>query len=75
MTNGRFGRMTVRQARSEALQNFAEIEGGEDPVEERREGSASTVDDLVDMYIEKHAKPRRKTWEEDKRRHAATRPT
>ncbi|MFB6263634.1 MAG: integrase arm-type DNA-binding domain-containing protein, partial [Bradymonadaceae bacterium] len=67
-TIGRFGRMTVQQARSEALQLFAEVDGGGDPVEEERRTVADSVEELVDTYIEKHAKPRRKTWEEDERR-------
>lgn len=68
MTLGKFGRMTVQQARSKALQTFADIDAGEDPVEDRRRADATTVEALVEAFIEKHCKPRRKTWETDKSR-------
>jgi len=68
LTIGRFGRMTLQDARSRAIQKFAEIDSGEDPVEERRRANAATVEALVEAFIEKHCKPRRKTWETDQQR-------
>lgn len=69
LTLGKFGRMTLQQARSEALQKFADIDSGEDPTQKRQnKRNAETVNELADDYIERYAKPRKKTWERDERR-------
>lgn len=68
LTIGRFGRMTLQQARSEALQQFAEIDAGADPIGERKRASADTIEELVEAFIEKHCKTRRKTWKTDQSR-------
>jgi len=69
LTLGRFGRMTVQQARSKAMEKFVEIDSGEDPAAQRDSADAETVEDLVDTYIEKYAKVHREsTWQQDKRR-------
>lgn len=68
-TVGRFGRMTLQQARSKALELFVEVDDGQDPVAKERRTNADTVAELVDAFIEKHCKVRRKgSWEEDDRR-------
>ena len=68
LTLGRFGRMTLQQGRIKAMEKFAEIDAGADPIAERNRANADTIDELVDAFIEKHCKPRRKTWKTDKRR-------
>jgi integrase len=48
------------------------VQAGKDPAEAEAEAKeerlkALSVEDLIDEYIEKHAKPRKRTWAEDKR--------
>jgi integrase len=45
-----------------------DILDGNDPAAERRTAEGSTVAALADVYIERHAKVRKKTWKEDERR-------
>jgi integrase len=68
-TIGRFGAFTVEQARKEARRLIVEASTGADPIAERQDArEASTVAELADLYIERHAKPHKKTWKEDERR-------
>lgn len=68
MTLGKFGRMSLQQARSKALETFVEVDNGADPVAANKGASAETMGELVDLFVDKHCKPRRKTWETDKNR-------
>jgi integrase len=73
MKLGRFGPLTVDQARTEALRTLASVSRGADPLRERDEkrrddAAAVTVRVFCDFYIERHAKPNKKTWKEDARR-------
>lgn len=68
MTLGAYGVLTLTQARRLAREQLVEVMRGEDPVGERRAASeAVTVSELAELYIEGHAKPRKKTWREDDR--------
>ncbi len=72
-TLGRYGQMTVQQARDEAQQVFAQVRKGEGPSTSRREDRhAPTVTDLAERHLKEHAaihkKPRgalrdRQLWE------------
>lgn len=67
---GRYGALTVAQARKLAQERLAEIAKGADPVAERRHrAKAETVRELADLYIERHALPKKKpkSIEEDRR--------
>lgn len=70
------GSATVKSAetaRSEARIKLGLMESGTDPNEEKRERirleilsrNEVTVNKLVDEYLEKHAKPNKKTWRRD----------
>lgn len=70
LTLGRYPALTVAQAHSEHGKAMEQLEKGIDPgaveVEARRqERKAPTVTGLVDEYLEKWAKPRKRTWEKD----------
>lgn len=68
-TLGQYGVLTVDQARVEAIKYLAEINQGEDPVEERRKkAKAQTMAELFDVYMERHAKPHKKSWKDDEKR-------
>ncbi|ODB94683.1 hypothetical protein A3197_18205 [Candidatus Thiodiazotropha endoloripes] len=70
LTLGRYPKMTVAEAHSEHGKALLALEKGIDPgkveVEKRRENRrAPTVKMLVDEYIEKWAKPRKRSWKKD----------
>ena len=69
MVLGAYGKLTLEQARKIAKQRLAEVIGGEDPLESRqRSMEGQTVERFCRVYVEKHAKPHKKTWQEDERR-------
>jgi integrase len=56
------GRLTPDEARREAQQLLAAAARGDDPAEERHRAlRAPTVADLAALYLERHARPRKKT--------------
>lgn len=69
MTIGRYGDLTVDQARAKARELRTAIREGEDPLATAammRE--APTLADLAKVYIQRHAKPHKKTWKEDQQK-------
>jgi integrase len=69
LTLGQYGAITVDEARKLAKKHIAQIIAGNDPLEGRRQSRlGETVRDLAQAYIEQHAKIRKRTWREDKRR-------
>jgi len=60
-TVGRYGELTVQQARSKALEVLGRSRQGEDPAAERHAYMrAPTVADLATRYMEEHARPHKK---------------
>jgi integrase len=73
MTIGRYPQTTLNIARSKALQAKVAVDDGIDPGLERRnkkqvDREAFTVEDLAREYIERHAKPKNKSWRVDQAR-------
>jgi len=65
-TLGTFGELTLQQARQLARDDFHSIRKGNDPLAEREQAlNAETIDDLCSAYIDKHAKPHKKSWKKD----------
>ena len=63
---GTFLPMTLADARDAAREVLRSAQKGKDPAELRdKERSADTVEALGALYIEKHAKPNKKSWEND----------
>lgn len=61
--------LTLDEARKRAIGELAKISTGADPIVARtRNDHAETFRELCGRYIEKHAKPRKKTWQADDRR-------
>lgn len=59
VTVGRYGVMTLEEARTEARLQLSAVSRGSDPRQERDEGrSAMTVKDLVDRYMSDHCEGR-----------------
>ena len=60
-TLGPFGKLTLHQAKSEALEVFLRVRRGEDPAADRRASrSAPKMTDLADRHIQEHAKIKNK---------------
>jgi hypothetical protein len=63
---GRSDAMTLEQARRKARLYFGTAADGKDPksnIDEMRE--SATVKTLAELYIERHAKPKKRTWKTD----------
>ena len=66
LTLGRYGVLTVKQARDMALRELGEVTRGKDPTELRRaRNRAATVKELCEAYTRDYARPHKKTWEKD----------
>lgn len=69
MTLGNFGVLTLEQARERARRHLVTVEDGLDPLETRRQAAQGrSLGELIDAYIERHAKVHKKTWLDDKQR-------
>lgn len=69
MVVGDYGSMTLDQGRSRARKLMVSIEDGVDPLEQKRlDAGGKTVGELIDAYVERHAKKRKKTWKKDESR-------
>ena len=61
--------LTLDQARERARKLRVQVRDGADPLEERRRGAQGrTFGDLLDAYLDRHARPRKKTWKQDESR-------
>ena len=70
LTLGTFGRdLTADEARKRAMARLGEVASGKDPAAARdQERKGETMRDLAATYMERHAKPNKKSWREDERR-------
>ncbi len=70
MVLGRFGAdLTLDQAREKARKLRVQTKEGADPLDvKRREAQGQTFGNLIEAYIQRHAKPHKKTWEADRDR-------
>ncbi|WP_298624909.1 site-specific integrase [uncultured Zoogloea sp.] len=70
ITLGRFPELTVELARKEAAKVLATIASGANPAETKRALRAEhTFGDLFQQYMERHARPRKATANEDEQRY------
>jgi|SRR5882724_1137297 len=61
MVLGRYGILTVQQAREKAQKSLVAVLDGADPIETRQqERSAPTVAELAERYLREHAHPKKK---------------
>ena len=68
-TIGRYGVYTLIEAQDEARNYLRNVTKNNDPLDERqRKAKGETVKDLCDEYMERHAKPRKKSWADDQAR-------
>jgi integrase len=68
ITLGIFPSMSIEQARGKAREHKATMSAGIDPAEEKRKTKQEmTFGELFEIYLDRHAKPRKRTWREDVR--------
>ena len=66
ITLGRYPDMTIDQARRKTMEINLAISDGKNPAEAKRKlKSEFLFSDLFTDYIERHSKPKKKTWPED----------
>ena len=66
LTIGPFPKMHVTQARDAVVEKLDQIRRGEDPRHARQKArSMPTLGELFGEYMERHAKPHKRTWPED----------
>jgi integrase len=69
LTIGQYGVLTLVQARDLARRALMEAKTGSDPAEERQEArSALSFAEFAKIYIERYARPHKRTWDEDQQR-------
>jgi hypothetical protein len=68
-TIGTYPPLTLADARDRAKAALRSAELGEDPATEKRaQAHADTFRELAELYLERYAKPRKKSWRDDERR-------
>ena len=70
MVLGRYGAdLTLEEARTRARKERVKVRDGVDPLEEKRAASQGrSLGELIEAYVERHAKVHKKTWLTDKQR-------
>lgn len=69
ITLGAYGVLTLDQARDKARSLLGDVIEGKDPLQERqKEARGQKVKDLCAAYLERHAKPHKKSWKTDESR-------
>jgi integrase len=68
LTLGTYPILGLADARAQAKEALATVVGGGDPaMVKKADRSAMSFGELADDYIERHAKPKKRTWRDDKR--------
>ena len=60
--------MTVNEARKRARKHLVEVIDGVDPLEERHAPQDLRFREFADVYMDRHARPRKRTWRADEGR-------
>ena len=69
LTLGTYGVLTLEQARDKARSLLGDVIDGKDPLQERqKEARGKKIKDLCAAYLERHAKPHKKSWKTDESR-------
>ena len=69
---GAYRRLSLAKARTQANAELRKVDGGIDPQAERQDAKRAAeqakrdnIDTLCENYIERHAKPKKRTWRDD----------
>lgn len=66
ITLGTFPNMTIEQARKKARRLKADMADGINPADEKRKARQEmTFKELFEIYMDRHSRPRKRTWQED----------
>jgi integrase len=66
LTLGGYPEMSLADARKQAREHRSEVENGKDPAAKKRSAQAAqTVGEAAEVYIERWAKPNKRTWAGD----------
>lgn len=69
LTLGRYGVLTLPEARDRARRALVNVGDGADPASDRRAAKRATAfRRFADIYLEDHAKVKKKSWRDDERR-------
>ena len=69
MVLGRYGILTLEQARKMAKQRLSEVIGGSDPLDKKNQAQrGETIKSLCNAFLEEYSKKHKRSWGEDKRR-------
>ena len=69
LTLGRYGELTLHQARERARDILAAVRSGKDPADEREAARTGiSLAEFAPLYLTQHAKRAKKSWREDERR-------
>lgn len=67
---GRYGALSLNQARKQSAELLVQLNNGIDIVNDAQSlANEPTLNDLFEKWLEHHAKPHKKTWDEDQRRY------
>ncbi|MFH1743680.1 MAG: tyrosine-type recombinase/integrase [bacterium] len=70
MVVGRYGYHGLSEARKIAKRKLTDVLNAEDPLDTKnRAKCGDTIDDLFSVYLDNHAKERKRSWFEDERRY------
>lgn len=68
MTLGVYPSLSLGDARKKAVEHLASVLDGQDPATEKAQRrQAETIQDLWDLFFDRHCKAKKKSWESDKR--------
>jgi len=68
-TIGTYGKMTLDEARRRAREILVEVQKGGDPAtEQSKSNQIPTFSKFADSYLDRHARPHKKTWRTDEAR-------
>ncbi len=68
LTLGKYPAVSIADARKRARKALTDVEAGVDPMAKKIEiRQAGTVEELSEVYMTEHSKPRKKSWPDDQR--------
>jgi hypothetical protein len=69
MVLGKYGILTLDQARKEARKKLVEVLSGTDPLEDKiQKRKGEKIKDLCSTYLEEYSKKKKRSWQEDQRK-------
>lgn len=68
ITLGKYSELSVEEARDKARTTISEMIKGKNPnVEKKKLRAETTLKEMFSLYMERHSKPHKRTWQDDER--------